>query len=64
MNDKYEVEVNAGFTKQIKAYEPVRCDISIRIRGDDKEELYKEANEFVETKLVETMNEITEQFKN
>jgi len=64
MNFKYEVEVNAGFTKQVKAYEPVRCDIAIRIKGDDKEKLYKEANDFVEEKIAETMNEITQQFKN
>jgi len=59
MSKKYDVEVGAGFTKQIKAYEPIRCEVRINIKDvEDKEAAYNEGEKFVEEKLMKTLTEI------
>lgn len=59
MSKTYDVEVGAGFTKQVKAYEPIRCEVKINIKNvEDKEAAYQEGEEFVEEKLIKTLNEI------
>ncbi len=59
MSKMYDVEVGAGFTKQVKAYEPIRCEVRLNIKDvKDKEAAYKEGEEFVEEKLMKILNEI------
>jgi hypothetical protein len=51
--EKYDVGLEASVTVNLGNFESAKCGVSISINCDDKEDGYKEADEFIEKHLEE-----------
>lgn len=55
--EKYEVKLEGGITLKINTNDYVKCAISVAVPCDNKEDGYKEADEFIEKHLEEFVNQ-------